>query len=83
MKEISIRDTRNNIADLVTRVNLNGEIFVITKFGKPKAIIAPMDSTVNISSEKRKKVLDDAFGMWKDKKISYKRKNSRYENIFN
>jgi len=41
---ISIKDARNQFADLINRASLTGETFVITKFNKPRALISGISS---------------------------------------
>lgn len=63
---ISIKDTRDNLADIIDRVAIAGESFLVTKFGKVKAMITTA-KTINNEDEKDK-VLKTTFGMWKDRK---------------
>jgi prevent-host-death family protein len=60
---ISIKNTRANLADLVDRVAFSGEEFVVTKFGKPKAMLVP----VTTLEKKSKGIFDEVFGTWKDR----------------
>ena len=39
---ISVKDTRDNLAELLEQVAVAQKQFVITKFGKPKARLVPM-----------------------------------------
>lgn len=60
MQTLSIKDARNSLADIVSRVEMRGEEIVITKFGKPRAMLVPIES--------RKLKLgnfDEVFGAWK------------------
>lgn len=82
MQTMSIKDTRNNLATIVETVAITKEKYLITKFGKPKAIIVPIEDIDN-STKNRVKALDETFGMWKDRKNDLQRKNTRYEKIFN
>ena len=60
---MSVKDTRNNLADIINRVDSAGDIFVITKFGKAKAMIVPVaENTVD------KTVAAESFGAWKKRK---------------
>jgi len=63
-QSISIRETRNNLAELVDRVALAGDEFVVTKFGKPKAMLVP----INEASQLGEGILDEVFGAWKNRK---------------
>ena len=40
---LSIKDTRNRLADVVNQVAISGDVFVITKFGKPIAALVTFD----------------------------------------
>lgn len=62
MQTLSIKDARNNLADIVSRVEMTGDEIVITKFGKPRVMLVPV---VN-----RKLALgsfDEVFGVWKSR----------------
>ncbi|MDZ7586577.1 MAG: hypothetical protein U0946_02385, partial [Patescibacteria group bacterium] len=61
--------TRDNLADIIDRVAIAGEAFLVTKFGKVKARIMPVvvvDEKKKI--EERESMLDKYFGIWKDRK---------------
>ena len=59
---ISIKDTRNRLAEIINRVSIAGDEFVVTKFGQPKAMIMPM-SKINA----QKAVLEETFGAWRNR----------------
>lgn len=60
---ISIKDTRNKLADIVNQVSVGEDIFVITKFGKPKAMIIPISkkNLLNTSG------IEESFGTWRNR----------------
>ncbi len=60
---ISIKDTRNKLAEVIDQVAIAGNEFIITKFGEPKAMIVPI-----IKTKTQKSVLEETFGAWKDRK---------------
>lgn len=60
---VSIKDTRNKLADIVNHVAVAGDTFVITKFGKPRAMIVPITKV-----KAQKSVLEETFGAWKGRK---------------
>lgn len=60
---LSIKDTRNKLADIVNQVAIAGDMFVITKFGKPKAMIVPITKI-----KAQESVLEETFGAWKGRK---------------
>ena len=59
---LSIKDARNSFADLISRVEMTGDEVVITKFGKPKAMVVPFKKSQSLSE-----ILDESFGIWKDR----------------
>ena len=59
---ISIKDTRNKLADIINQVAVGGDVFVITKFGEPKAMIVPISKI-----KTQKSVLEETFGAWKER----------------
>ena len=66
---ISIRETREQLSDLVNQVSIAKKSFVITKFGKPKALITPVKPEgVDKREKERRAALEATFGMWKDRK---------------
>lgn len=59
---ISIKDVRDKLADVIARVEMTGDEIVITKFGKPRAMIVPLDKKKTATN------LDESFGAWKNRK---------------
>lgn len=64
IQQVSIQDARNDFANLVAQTAIAGRQFVITKFGKPSAMLVPVQKRTN----KKLSGLDAAFGLWKDRK---------------
>lgn len=60
---MTIRDTRNRLADVINQVAVAGDTFVITKFGEPKAMIVPVSKAKSQTS-----ALEETFGAWKGRK---------------
>jgi prevent-host-death family protein len=60
---LSIKDTRSNLADIVSRVEMTGQEIVITKFGKPRAMLVPISDRKLLVGK-----FDEAFGVWKSRK---------------
>lgn len=60
---LSIKDTRAKLADVVNQVAIAGDSFIITKFGKPKAIIVPFTEEKSVRGN-----FDEVFGAWKTRK---------------
>ena len=71
---VSISDMRTQLPDLAERVDRLGEVFAIEKWGKIKAYLVPSLAQTKIVTkeeallEKRKKILDETFGMYKNRK---------------
>lgn len=64
-QKYSIKDTRDQLSELVDQVAIGRRQFIITKFGKPKAMLIPIqEETID---ERRNRLLA-GFGMWKDRK---------------
>ena len=42
---VTVKEARNRFAELIERASIAGDTFVITKFGKTKAVIAPPSAT--------------------------------------
>lgn len=64
LQTVSIRETREQLSELVNQVAIARKQFVITKFGKPKAMIVPVQSS-RINREQYKKVIMATAGAWK------------------
>lgn len=75
--QISIQDARDNFADMVTQTAIIGKQFVITKFGRPSAMLVPVKQW---EDKKRWTGLDAAYGLWKDRK-DIKDANKWVENL--
>ena len=63
---VSIKDTRDNLSEIIERVAIAGETFAVTKFGKLKALITPVTGLKKTGN--REKILKESFGMWRDRK---------------
>lgn len=88
LQTISIKDAREQFSDLVNQVAIAKKQFVITKFGKPRAKVVPIDEK---KTKKRFSGLEASFGAWKDrtdikdsaKWVAKQRKKwNRYDKIF-
>lgn len=60
---ISVKDTRDNLAELLEQVAIANKQFVITKFGKPKARLSPVTDRVITAAGSR---LTPEFKSWLD-----------------
>lgn len=65
LQQISIQDTRNNLASLVNQTALTGRQFIITKFGKPSAMLVPV---IVEDIDEKNVALEAAFGIWENRK---------------
>lgn len=59
---LSIKDTRNNLADVISRVEMTGDEVIITKFGKPRAMLVPLSNKKSAMGN-----LDEVFGIWRER----------------
>lgn len=57
---LSIKDTRDKLADLVNQVAISGDIFIITKFGKAKAMLVPVSQAQLTDTSG----IEESFGIW-------------------
>lgn len=88
---VSIRDARDNFSELIEKAALTDQSFLITKFGKPKALITSAD-IINQKKKTKLKVLKKTAGLWANRKdikdsaawVAQKRKeqSTRYAKIF-
>lgn len=62
MQTIPIKETRANLADYINQVEIGGKSFIITKFGKPRAMLVPV-----LADKRRQTGLSASFGIWKDR----------------
>jgi prevent-host-death family protein len=63
IQTLSIKDARNNLADIVSRVEMRGDEIVITKFGKPRAMLVPISDKKTLVDK-----FDETFGAWRGRK---------------
>lgn len=61
----SVKETREQLSQLIEEVAVAKRRYMITKFGKPKAMIIPIEASGVIKKRKTKLA---GFGMWKDRK---------------
>lgn len=52
MQNISVQYTRANLAEIIDKTALTGEQFVVTKFGKPKVAIVPLDFVKKVQEQR-------------------------------
>lgn len=75
VKTLTVKEARNRFSEIIERAAIGGDVFVITKFGKQKAVIAPPSKVRNgsISVFKTKQETLQAYltrtaGMWRGRK---------------
>lgn len=64
MQKITVKDTRDNLSEIIELVSGGKKSFIITKFGKPKAQIIPIEAK---KQEAKTFNLSDAYGIWSDR----------------
>lgn len=68
---ISTKELRDNLSEILERVAIGGQTFIVSKFGKKKAMISPVVEKRTASKKqgiKRDLRSLPAYGMWKDRK---------------
>ena len=68
---ITVQQARDNFSELIERVALARESFLVTKFGKPKVVIMAADELKRlgqIQTKKKKQAIKAIAGMWADRK---------------
>ena len=62
---ISTKDLRDNLAEILEKVDIGKQSFLVSKFGRQKALIIPVEKkTQSIKKPGISKL--SAFGIWKD-----------------
>jgi prevent-host-death family protein len=62
---ISTKQLREDLAEILEQVAIGKREFIVSKFGKQKARIIPVDNSVQLKSHKRFSDLTIS-GLWKD-----------------
>lgn len=69
LQAVSIREAREQFSDLINQVAIARKEFVITKFGKPRALITQIKlADEDTRMKQRRLALEATFGAWKDRK---------------
>lgn len=70
LQVISTKELRDNLAEILEKVAIAKQSFLVSKFGKEKALIIPVISPVKTLTSKREKRLVDhpACGIWQQRK---------------
>lgn len=75
MQTYSIKDARNNLAELIEQVDKSGSGIILTKYGQPKVVVSKYYSQND--PENKASVVSDVYGMWQTN--SYARQQTRNE----
>lgn len=88
---ISIQQTRDNLASIIEEVAVAKKSFLITKFGKAKALIVPIEGDQN-SQKQKMRAIKALKGIWADRaemknstkwlKDQRKKMSTRYGKVF-
>jgi prevent-host-death family protein len=67
---ITTKELRDNLAEILERVAIGKQTFIVSKFGRQKAKIVPLSSKAEEGGETAKKTdlrKSSFYGMWKDR----------------
>ena len=64
IQTVPIKDARNNLANLINMAAIAGHSYIITKFGKPQAMITPVFPTES-TLESRRLAIASTASAWK------------------
>lgn len=70
LQVISTKELRDNLAEVLERVAIAKQSFLVSKFGREKALIVPVMADMEIKGQETKKNLRNlaAYGMWKNRR---------------
>ncbi len=70
LQTISTKELRDNLAEILEKVAIGKQAFLVSKFGKEKAMVVPVASPAKIVVKKEKTSLANhpACGIWKTRK---------------
>lgn len=73
---VTTKQIRDNLADIVDQVAVAGKSFVITKFGKKRAMIVPIQAEqANLAISRFQDAVQQTFGSWKEPQTLSNKKN--------
>lgn len=64
--QISTKDLRDNLAEILEKVAIGKQSFIVSKFGRQKAIITPVKTNKRLTKVDFRKL--SAYGMWKGRR---------------
>jgi antitoxin (DNA-binding transcriptional repressor) of toxin-antitoxin stability system len=62
IQTVSIKETRDNLADIINQIAIAKKQYLVTKYGKPQAMMVP------VAKKPATKRRLPGFGMWADRK---------------
>lgn len=68
---MTVQQARDNFSEIIERVALAQESFLVTKFGKPKVVIIAADKFRKLGQvgvNKRRQAIEAIVGMWVNRK---------------
>ena len=65
LQAITTKELRDNLAEILERVAIGKQNFLVSKFGKKKALIVPVISDFPLEKTNFTKL--SAFGVWKER----------------
>lgn len=68
---VTVQQARDNFSELIERAALARESFLVTKFGKPKAVIVAVervDKLGQVQARRKKRAIGAIAGMWVNRK---------------
>jgi len=71
LQPISTKELRDNLSEVLEKVAIGQQAFLVSKFGRKKAMIVPIADMIDMTNEKKqKKDLRNlpACGMWQERK---------------
>lgn len=67
LQSISTKDLRDNLAEILERVAIGNEGFIVSKFGKEKALIIPAVAQKTLEATRSEVKKLPIYGMWKER----------------
>lgn len=65
---VSLKEARDRFSELVERAALVKETFMVTKFDRPKAVIAPVEEKLLPEKNFSRQALNNFIGIWKNRR---------------
>jgi prevent-host-death family protein len=65
LQTITTKELRDNLSEILERVAIGREEFIVSKFGRKKAMVVPVETAME---KKSTSGLEKSFGAWKNKR---------------